>query len=121
MVAQAQALRSERSHQRSRRAGGSRRPRLLCPHPAGIRRPATPASPRVAGTPAPPASDVDEDQDQDQEVTTTINTRCNNRRATIASSHSHSSVGHGYSYAYSSNGDSYAVISGKDKDHVSFS
>ncbi len=46
---------------------------------------------------------------------------CNNRHATIASSHSHSSVGHGYSYVYSSNGDSYAVISGKDKDHVSFS
>jgi beta-lactamase regulating signal transducer with metallopeptidase domain len=78
-----------------------------------------PATPGVAATPPPPPSDQDEDQDQSE----TTNAKCNARHAAVASNHSftHMSNGHGYRYAYSSNGDSYALVSGSDKNHNTFS
>ena len=81
--------------------------------------PAPGAAPKAAPAP-PPASDASDEADQDETVTTT-NTRCNTRTATSSSNRSftHMSTGRGYSYAYSSNGDSYALVSGKD--HTSFS
>ena len=89
---------------------------------APVPAPAVPRSTPGVGAPPSPASDEDE-QDQDQDVTTTINTQCKGRHDSVASNHSmtHMSNRHGYRYAYSSNGDSYALVSGSDKNHTTFS
>ena len=78
----------------------------------------TDAAPTLAPTPPAPASDQ-EDADQDVVITS----KCNGRSTSIASNRSvtRMSARNGYAYAYSSNGDSYALVSAKDKDHVSFS
>ena len=83
---------------------------------------AAPAAPDVVPV-APIAPPVDDaDQDPDQTVTTTEN-QCKNGNSSSDSSRANSrqSKRHGYSYAYSSNGDSYAVISGNNGDRMSFS
>jgi beta-lactamase regulating signal transducer with metallopeptidase domain len=102
------------------------------PAPAPATTPAPAVAPAPAHAPAhapdvapppPPAEDAADAEDQDQDVTNTnTNTRCNVRGTTTASTHtySHSSSGHGYSYSYSDNGDSYALVSGKDQ-HAHFS
>ncbi len=102
--------------------------------------PANPAAPAVAPSPAtsapgaalavapvaPATADSNDEEDQDQEVTTT-NERCNSRStnsstdSTTSHTSAHVSGRHGYSYAYSDNGDSYALVSRNDKNHISFS
>jgi BlaR1 peptidase M56 len=99
------------------------------PAPAPV--PATAGVPAVA--PLPPAAvteaedaepDPDADQDQDQEtVTAETKARCASNTATSSRhrSYTHVSSRHGSAYAFSSDGDSYALVSGNDKDHINFS
>ena len=103
-------------------------PATPAPPPASA--PATPAAPALAPTPPTPPPGPDEaDQtdlvqtNQDQTVTNTVTAQCNRRNTSIALTRNliHVSSRNGYAYAYSSNGDSYALVSGSDKNHVSFS
>ena len=74
--------------------------------------------------PTPPDADSDNTDidNQDQSVTTTTNQCRDVANATNYARHAYvRSSGRGYSYAYSWNGDSYALVSGNDKRHVSFS
>ena len=73
--------------------------------------PAAPQAPQAVPAPPPPPDDA---EDADQEVTDTITTQCNGRSATLSSSRS-SSHAHSYSYSYFSDGDSYALVTGKDQ------
>jgi len=88
------------------------------PVPAGPPAPATLGSPVIA--PAPPSTPAlavladDGDDDQDQTDTTTTVNQCNGRSSTR--SFSRSSSRNGYSYYSSDDGDSYAVVSGKDQN-----
>jgi hypothetical protein len=91
--------------------------------------PSTPASPKApAAAPAPPApADAPESAaapepppaDEDQEGTAPSPPPDSNSHSHHGSTHI--SNGHRYSYFYSQDGDSYAVVSGNDKDHMTVS
>ena len=67
--------------------------------------------------PAPPA--IEDDQDQ---IVTNTNTQSNGSSSTNSRhAYAHTSTRHGYTYSYSDNGESYALVSGKDKNQISFS
>jgi hypothetical protein len=99
------------------------------PAPAPSPVPAPAGVPAVAPVPPPPdaedaEADADADQDQDQEtVTAETKARCASNTATSSHHRSitHVSTRHGSAYAFSSDGDSYALVSGNDKDHINFS
>jgi len=97
------------------------------PPPADVEAPASPAlpsAPAPALAPRAPSAPAlaDDEEDADQEVTSSITENCKGH-ASAEARHSffHTSGKTGYSYAYSSNGDAYALISGKDKNNVTFS
>jgi hypothetical protein len=98
------------------------------PPPADVQAPASPAAPgtrtpeaapRAESGPTPPPAE--DSEDADQVVADSNTTQCKGG-ATHESRRSYSRVSRdGYSYAYSSDGDSYALISGKDKNNFNFS
>jgi hypothetical protein len=95
------------------------------PAPSAV--PAAPGTPAVAPVPPPPPASADEedqdtDQDQDQDTVTAItDSKCKPGTRASTRSFTHMSTRHGYAYAYSNNGESYALVSGNGKDHISFS
>ena len=83
------------------------------------------AAPAPAAPEPPPAAEADYAVNQDQEESAT-SAECkanSNSNSSRVSRHSITRVSsrHGYSYSYSDNGDSYALISRNDKNHVQFS
>jgi beta-lactamase regulating signal transducer with metallopeptidase domain len=75
-------------------------------------------APRAASAPPPPEDNADADQDAPETSTSAQCTRSSSY--TYSHSSGHSSGTHGYGYAYSSNGESYAFVSGNER-HVRFS
>jgi BlaR1 peptidase M56 len=105
------------------------------PAPASAPAPPAPNAPAPADAPeaapapeapeAPPAAEADNAVTQDQEENATA-AQCNSNSHSNSRSESQHRVTrvssrHGYSYSYDSNGDSYALISGNNKNHVQFS
>jgi hypothetical protein len=97
------------------------------PAPSAV--PAAPGTPAVAPVPPPPPAsadeedqDTDQDTDQDQDTVTAItDSKCKPGTTASTRSFTHMSTRHGYAYAYSNKGESYALVSGNGKDHISFS
>ncbi|HEV3079355.1 MAG TPA: M56 family metallopeptidase, partial [Gemmataceae bacterium] len=82
--------------------------------------PTAPAGPKpavAASAPAAPEGDADQDPPD-----TSTNTQCTRSSSSYIYSHSssHSHGEHGYGYSYSSNGESYAFVSGNER-HAHFS
>ena len=90
------------------------------PAPSPVPAPAPQAAPNPGIAPAPP-SPPNENENQDESDNATTVTRCDARNTnTETSSATHVSTHRGYSYSYSDDGDSYALLSGKDQ-HARFS
>jgi hypothetical protein len=92
------------------------------PKPAGAAPPAPAISkqaPAAASAPLPPEDSADADQDPPE---TSTGAQCTRSSSSYVYSHSssHSSGAHGYGYAYSSDGESYAFVSGNER-HAHFS
>lgn len=90
----------------------------------------TPEAPEVApppppAAPEPPAAleEPGEERGSAQGETQTYSrTEIHSDKAgTVRKGNHYSSAGPGYSYSYSTNGDSYAVVRGTDKEHLTFS
>ena len=89
--------------------------------------PVAPVAPADVRTPQAPviaianSEDADDAEDADQVVT--INSQCKSHSAssTVAHSASHGSSRHGYTYSSTSGGDSYALVTGSDRNNVQFS
>ncbi len=89
-----------------------------------------PAAPAIAVAPEAPPAPAAPDGNAVELTLSTGNGESYAMAASQSDSHSrssrgshstHSSTGEGYSYWYSDNGDSYALISGNDKQHIQFS
>ncbi len=95
----------------------------LPPSPAQPAPPAHAVDPSAPESPVPPSAPVVESRSSfssDSEASTVAESQSDSHSSDTANS-STTSSGHGYSYSYSDNGDSYALISGQDKEHVQFS
>jgi hypothetical protein len=91
--------------------------------------PAAPAAPSASkpavAPPPPPEDNADADQEPPENQDSpepSSTTQCTRSSSSYVYSHrsGHSSSGHGYTYAYSSNGQSYAFVSGNER-HTHFS
>ena len=69
----------------------------------------------------PPAPPAPPEMGEGESYSVSVSQSDSNSNRNSRRSSSHSSTGNGYSYWYSDNGDSYALISGSDKQHVQFS